>query len=80
MNLNWKGLVKLENNVNFRKDLILSYLSELAILENRDEFDKFYPMVENYIQELAQSSKDLELLNKIKNIISFKTKKLEMNI
>lgn len=80
MNLNWKGLVKLENNVNFRKDLILSYLSELAILENRDEFDKFYPMVENYIQELAQSSKDLDLLNKIKNIISFKTKKLEMNI
>ena len=37
-------------------------------------------MVENYIQELAQSSKDLDLLNKIKNIISFKTKKLEMNI
>ncbi len=70
----------MENNVNFRKDLILSYLSELAILENRDEFDKFYPMVENYIQELAQSSKDLDLLNKIKNIISFKTKKLEMNI
>ena len=70
----------MENNVNFRKDLILSYLSKLAILENRDEFDKFYPMVENYIQELAQSSKDLELLNKIKNIVSFKTKKLEMNI
>ena len=41
MNLNWKGLVKLENNVNFRKDLILSYLSELAILENRDELNKF---------------------------------------
>ncbi len=70
----------MENNVNFRKDLILSYLNELVTLDNRDEFDKFYPMVESYIQELAQSSKDLDLLNKIKNIISFKTKKLEMNI
>ena len=70
----------MENNVNFRKDLILYYLNELVTLDNRDEFDKFYPMVESYIQELAQSSKDLDLLNKIKNIISFKTKKLEMNI
>ena len=70
----------MENNVNFRKDLILSYLNELVTFDNRDEFDKFYPMVESYIQELAQSSKDLDLLNKIKNIISFKTKKLEMNI
>ena len=68
------------NNVNFRKDLILSYLSELATIGNRDEFDKFFPMVEHYIQEVAQSSKDLDVLNKIKNIISFKTKKLEMNI
>ena len=80
MNLNLKGLVKLEINVNFRKDLIISYLSQLASLGNREEFDKYYQSVEGYLQEVVNNSSDLELLNKVKDIISFKTKTIEMNI
>ena len=80
MNSSWKGLVKLENNVNFRKDLIVSYLEQLVSLGNLEEFERYYQSVETYLQEVVSSTKDLELLNKVKNIISFKTKTFGMNI
>lgn len=70
----------MENNVNFRKDLIITYLSQLATLGNREEFDKFYPSVEDYLQEAMSKSKDLESLSKIHNILAFKTKSIEMKI
>lgn len=70
----------MENNVNFRNDLIISYLSQLVSLDNREEFDKYYQSVETYLQEVVNNSRDLELLNKVKNIISFKTKSIGMNI
>lgn len=70
----------MENNVNFRKDLIISYLSQLASLGNREEFDKYYQSVESYLQEVINNSRNLELLNKVKDIISFKTKSIGMNI
>jgi hypothetical protein len=70
----------LENNVNFREDLIISYLSQLVSLDNRTEFDKFYPSVENYLQEALAKTKDLEVLTKIRDIISFKSKSVEMKI
>lgn len=70
----------MENNVNFREDLIISYLSQLVSLDNRTEFDKFYPSVENYLQEALAKTKDLEVLTKIRDIISFKSKSVEMKI
>lgn len=70
----------MEVNVNFRKDLIVSYLSKLASVGNREEFDKFYQSIESYLQEVVNNSKDLELLNKVKDIISFRTKTIGMNI
>lgn len=70
----------MENNVNFRKDLIINYLSQLASLDNREEFDKYYQSVETYLQEVINNSRNLELLNKVKDIISFKTKSIGMNI
>ena len=70
----------MENNVNFRKDLIVSYLEQLVSLGNLEEFERYYQSVETYLQEVVSSTKDLELLNKVKNIISFKTKTFGMNI
>ena len=70
----------MENNFNFRKDLIISYLSQLATFGNREEFDKYYQSVETYLQEVINNSRNLELLNKVKDIISFKTKSIGMNI
>lgn len=70
----------METNVNFREDLIISYLSQLVSLGNKEEFDRFYPSVENYLQQALAKSKDLESLNKIQSIISFKTKSMEMKI
>lgn len=70
----------MENNVNFREDLIISYLSQLVSLDNREEFDRFYPSVESYLQEALAKTKDLEVLTKIRDIISFKSKSVEMKI
>lgn len=70
----------MENNVNFRKDLIVSYLDQLVSLGNSEEFEKYYQSVETYLQEVVSCTNDLELLNKVKNIISFKTKTFGMNI
>ena len=38
MNSNLKGLIKLENNVNFDKDLKVFYLSDLADKDCKEEF------------------------------------------
>ncbi len=70
----------MENNVNFRQDLTIAYLSKLVALGNREEFDKFYQSVESYLSEVIKNSRDLELLNKVKDIVSFKTKTIGMNI
>lgn len=70
----------MENNVNFRNDLIISYLDRLVSFDDRTEFDKFYPSVEDYIKGIVSSSKNVEQLNKIKNIVTFKAKVTEMKI
>ncbi|MGN1372024.1 MAG: hypothetical protein ACI4XM_07125 [Candidatus Coprovivens sp.] len=70
----------MESNVNFRKDLIVSYLSQLVRLGNREEFDKYYQSVESYLQEVVNNSKDLGLLKKVRDIITFKTKSIDMNL
>lgn len=64
----------MENNVFFREDLIVGYLSELVSMGNKEEFDKFYPSVEGYLQELLNKSTDLETLKKIGDIVAFELK------
>jgi len=77
MNLDLKGLIKLENNVNFDKDLKVSYLSSLADGDYRDEFLRFYYSVESYLEELVKKSTDIEVLSRVQNIISYRTKIME---
>lgn len=80
MNLDLKGLIKLENNVNFDKDLKLFYLSSLAEKDEKQEFLKFYHSIEGYLEKIISTSTNLELLNRVKNIISYRTKILEKNL
>ena len=80
MNLTLKGLIELVNNVNFDKDLRVFYLSSLAEQEQKDTFMKYYHSVESYLDELVKKSTDLEVLNRVKNIISFRTKILDMKM
>ena len=80
MNLKLKGLIKLENNVNFNRDLRVFYLSSLAEKDYREEFMKFYHSVENYLEELISRSTNLEVLNRVRNIIAYRTKILEKNL
>ena len=80
MNLKLKGLIKLENNVNFNKDLSVFYLSSLAERDEKQEFMRFYHSVESYLEELISNSTDLDVLNRVKNIISYRTKILEKNL
>ena len=68
----------MENNINFREDLIIGYLSQLVSIGNREEFDRFYPSVEGYLQEALVKSEDLEVLTKIRDIISFESKSIDM--
>ena len=80
MNLKLKGLIKLENNVNFNRDLRVFYLSSLAERDEKQEFMRFYHSVESYLEELISNSTDLDVLNRVKNIISYRTKILEKNM
>lgn len=70
----------MENNVNFDKDLKVFYLSSLAEKDYEDAFLKFYHSVENYLEELVAKSDDLEVLNRVKGIIAYRTKLLEKRI
>ena len=70
----------MENNVNFNRDLRVFYLSSLAEKDYREEFMKFYHSVEDYLEELISRSTNLEVLNRVRNIIAYRTKVLEKNI
>ena len=70
----------MENNVNFNKDLSVFYLSSLAERDEKQEFMRFYHSVESYLEELISNSTDLDVLNRVKNIISYRTKILEKNL
>lgn len=66
--------------MNFDKDLKVFYLSSLAEKDYEDAFLKFYHSVENYLEELVAKSDDLEVLNRVKGIIAYRTKLLEKRI
>ena len=70
----------MENNINFDKDLRVFYLSSLAEKDYHEEFMKFYHSVESYLDELVKKSSNLEVLNRVKNIIAYRTKLLEKKI
>ncbi len=66
----------METNVNFRNDLKVGYLFQLARLGNVTEFEKFYPSTENYLVQVVGESKDIDMLNKINEILAFRKKSL----
>lgn len=70
----------MENNVNFNADLTVSYLAQLVDLESRQEFDKFYSSVEDYLVFLVKKSNDLELLNKVNKIFAFRKKCMSIQL
>ncbi len=70
----------MENNVNFDKDLKVAYLSNLADKDCREEFMRFYPSIEGYLEELVNGNSNLETLDRVRNIISYRTKILGKSI
>lgn len=66
----------METNVNFRNDLKVDYLFQLACLGNVSEFERFYPSTESYLVSLIKSSQDATLLNKVNEILAFRKKSL----
>ena len=66
----------MENNVNFNKDLRFFYLSSLADRNEREEFMRFYHTIESYLEELVHTSNDIQVLSRVQNIISYRTKAL----
>lgn len=70
----------MENNVNLNNDLKVFYLSELADKDCKEEFMKFYHSIESYLEELVSRSTDIKILDRVKNIISYRTKILGKNL
>lgn len=62
--------------MNFRNDLKVEYLFQLAQLGNTSEFERFYPSTENYLVSLVKESEDSKLLNKVNEILAFRKKNL----
>lgn len=70
----------MENDLNFRNKLMIFHLTQLISLDKREEFDRFYQSVESYLKDIIDNSRNLELLTQVKEIISYKTKTIGMNI
>lgn len=60
------------DSIEFRKRLLLSYLNDVAILDNSIEFQKFFPEIEGCLKTAISESNDLNFLNKVKRVISYK--------
>lgn len=63
----------MQNNADFRKDLLLSYLSTEAVQSSGETFDKFYDEdLEKYIFGLTgKKNVKVESLKQGKDILSF---------
>lgn len=70
----------MQNNINFRNDLIIGYLDALTNFDYGEEFNKMFSRVEDYLKEVVASSKNRELLERVRRIIAFKEKNKEMTI
>lgn len=68
----------MQNNVNFRKDLIVAHLYNLISYGYNEEFTKLYSSIEGYLAEVVAKSQDTELLEKVRSIITFREKNVGM--
>ncbi len=68
----------MQNNVSFRKDLIVGYLDSLTSFSYSEEFDRLFSGVENYLKEIIVKSKNRDLLERVRRIIEFKEKNKEI--
>lgn len=65
------------DKVEFRNKLLISYLSDVATLDNPTEFQKFFPEIENDLAGTISKSNDLDFLNKIKKVIIYQMNKVK---
>ncbi len=70
----------MQNNVNFRNDLAIGYLDSLAEYDHREEFNEEFSKMEDYIKEIVATSKNRDLLERIRRIIAYKEKNKEMTV
>lgn len=65
------------DKVEFRNKLLISYLSDVAALDNPTEFQKFFPEIESNLAGTISKSNDLDFLNKIKKVIFYQMNKVK---
>lgn len=70
----------MENNVNFREDLMVEYLNQLVRYGNDEEFRRVYPSMERYLIEKATKSVDKVILGKINDILAYRKQSLEIKL
>lgn len=70
----------MENNVNFREDLMVEYLNQLVRYGNDEEFRRVYPSMERYLIEKATKSVDKVVLGKINDILAYRKQSLEIKL
>ena len=68
----------MQNNDNFRNDLIVGYLFYLTDYDYGEEFAKLFSSVEDYLNEVVISSTDKELLEQVKSIIAYREKNMRI--
>ncbi len=66
--------------MKFREQLVVSYLVQLARCGVASEFEKFYPLVENYIKTGIEKSEKLSEFLAFKEIVEYKAKLLGMKM
>lgn len=66
----------MQNDVNFRKNLIVGYLDNLTQYDYSEEFARLFSSVESYLKEVVANSLDKNLLEKVKRIIAYREKNL----
>ena len=65
------------DKVEFRNKLLISYLSDVAALDNPTEFQKFFPEIKSNLAGTISKSNDLDFLNKIKKVIFYQMNKVK---
>ncbi len=70
----------MENNVNFRKDLLVEYLNQLVKYDSLEEFQRLYPDMESYLVEQVEKSTDTITLSKINSILAYRKKTMEIHL
>lgn len=61
----------MENNPNFKEDLELRYLGILASYDEKDEFENLFTKTKAYLGDAINSTNNVSLLNKFKDILNY---------